>query len=89
MGWMGTGIARDDERKRFVVIATDESCIWKAAKSTLWHATVDGIHAVCSPAVIVTDDDAWPSEVDRSDSLMTCKNCQERVRVDRARSEPA
>lgn len=88
MGWMGTSVARDDERKLFVVIATGDSCVWKAPKSTLWHATVDGIHAVCSRAVIVTDEDPFPSEVDRSTSLMACKNCQERVRVDRARSEP-
>lgn len=74
MGWLG--FPRDDERKTFVVTATGESCVWKASKKLLWHATVDGLRAVCSRAIVLTDDDPYPSTVDRSNDSMTCERCE-------------
>lgn len=44
MGWFGSSILRDDEQKTFVVTATGETCVWKASRKCLWHATVDGLH---------------------------------------------
>ena len=80
---MGSLIQRDDETKTFVRIDTRQTVVWAARKDGwLWHATSDGIHAVCRSDVIVDlDHDPFPSTVDRSDDLMTCVRCQERVAV--------
>lgn len=79
MGWFGSSILRDDEQRTFVVTVTGETCVWKASRSCLWHATVDGLRAVCSRAVALVEDDPYPSTVDRSNDLMTCRHCQDRV----------
>ncbi len=79
MGWLGSSIPRDDERKTFVVTSTGETCVWKGSRNCLWHATVDGLHAVCSRAIVLVEDDHYPSTVDRSNDMMTCERCQDLV----------
>jgi len=79
MGWFGSSIPRDDETKTFAVTATGESCVWKASRNFLWHATVDGLHAVCSRAIVLIEDDVYPSTADRSNDTMTCERCQDLV----------
>jgi len=73
---------RQDQIDRFVVIGTGETCVWGESRSGLWHATVDGLHAVCSSTVVVEldlNDSGW-SPFDRSNDTMTCENCADRVR---------
>src|SRR5579863_7997050 len=72
---------RADQLRAFVLISTGATVVWKSGKRTLiWHASVDGLHGVCSPHVLVTDADPYPSTYDRSNDLMTCIRCQELVR---------
>jgi len=69
---------RLDEEALFVRISDGASVVWKNGAPRggyLWHATVDGLHAVCSSAVIVGDEDPYPSTPDRSDDMMTCNSC--------------
>jgi hypothetical protein len=73
------GFPRDDERATFVVRKTGETCVWKGSRGFLWHATVDGLRAVCSRAIVLVEDDPYPSTVDRSNDTMTCKRCQDMV----------
>jgi hypothetical protein len=83
MGWLGTSIRRNDELVVYIRLDTRETVVWAAkAGGYLWHATADGIHAVCNPRYIVDlDHDPFPSTVDRADDIMTCVHCQERVAV--------
>jgi hypothetical protein len=80
MGWMGTDLHRDDELQLFVRIKDGASVVWRAAASCLFHATMDGLHAVCSSRVVVSDEDPYPGTVDRSHDLMTCKRCASLVK---------
>lgn len=73
---------RIDMQTTFVRLDTGATVIWLAgASENLGHATEDGIHAVCSRALLVSPDrDPSPSTYDRSNDLMTCDRCAERVR---------
>jgi hypothetical protein len=83
MGWLGTSIRRDDETVVYIRLDTRETVVWAAkADGYLWHATADGIHAVCHVAIIVDlKYDPDPSTVDRANDTMSCVRCQERVGV--------
>jgi hypothetical protein len=70
---------REDLRHTYVVMTTGETAIWLTSRSCIYHATVDGLRAVCNRAILVYEDGAGHGE-DRSDSVMTCVKCQERVR---------
>jgi hypothetical protein len=82
MKWLGLDCRRIDELQTFARIDTGETVVWAAKRNGyLWHATADGIHAVCSATVVVDlGHDPYPSTFDRSSDLMTCIRCQERVR---------
>ena len=86
MKWLGIiEVARNDERDTFVVIATGQTCVWRAAdKGCIWHATVDGLAPVCRSRIVLGDNDPYPSTVDRADDMMTCMRCAELVRRVRA-----
>jgi len=83
MGWMGTSVRRNDELVVFIRLDTRETVVWAAKKDGyLWHATADGVHAVCNVQIIVdVDFDPSPGTVDRSRDTMTCVRCQERVAI--------
>lgn len=59
---------------------------WKSAwkketdsGSCLYHATADGLNPVCPTRVELGDHNPYPSVFDRSNDLMTCQLCAERV----------
>jgi len=81
MGWNGA-FRRDDELATFERISDDASVVWASSKTAyLFHATVDGITAVCNKKRLVDlDREIYPSTIDRSNDMMTCVLCQERVR---------
>jgi hypothetical protein len=75
-------VKRDDELVTFVRLDTRETVVWVAGQNEgcIWHATSDGLAAVCSKAILVDPNhDPYPSTVDRSNDLMTCVRCAERV----------
>jgi hypothetical protein len=74
---------RNDELVVYIHLRTRQTVVWAATrKGWLWHATTDGIHAVCKSSIVVDlNHDPWPSTVDRARDLMTCVRCQERVAV--------
>lgn len=75
---MAFGFKRNDELATFILIRTRETVVWAAGRNEgcIWHATVNGLHAVCSRAIIVDIDwNPYPSTVDRSNDLMTCDRC--------------
>jgi len=82
-GWMGTALKRDDENVVFIRLDTREVVVWVArANGWLWHATSDGVHAVCNVRTFVdVAYNPWPTTVDRSNDIMTCVHCQGKVAV--------
>lgn len=72
---------RVDQVRRYTVIATGETCVWRASVSRYkWHATVDRVNAVCSAMVMVGEGNPFPNADDRSNHPATCENCAELVR---------
>jgi hypothetical protein len=71
---------RDDELETFIRLDTRHTIVWAAGRNEgcIWHATEDGIYAICSRKIVVDlDADPYPSTVDRSNDLMTCVRCQD------------
>jgi hypothetical protein len=75
---------RKDELTKFVLISDPAVQVtWKIGKvSSLYHATSNGRAAICNGYLDLTDDDPYQDE-DRSNCVMTCNMCAERVRKDR------
>jgi hypothetical protein len=72
---------REDQLHAFVVIATGQTAVWMVSRNYLFHASVDGLRAVCNRAILVHGSDfgdGWGE--DRSKSTLTCAGCAERVR---------
>lgn len=68
------------------VDSTQVSVEWKTAwdpesdsGSTLYHATADGRSPVCGTPVELGEHEPYPSVFDKSNDLMTCQLCAERV----------
>lgn len=73
---------RDDELATFVHIETRKPVIWVAGQNEgcIWHATADNKRAVCSFDIMIDlEANPYPSIVDRSNDLMTCLRCQDKV----------
>ena len=66
-----------DEIDWFSRISDGKTVLWMAGATTfLWHATADGVVAVCSSAIRVDRQrDPYPSTIDRSCDTMTCTSC--------------
>lgn len=74
---------RQDEIDWFYRVSDDKTVLWMASggHSCLWHATTDGVLAVCSSEIhIHRSRDPYPSVVDRSADAMTCLRCATMVR---------
>lgn len=73
---------REDETTRFVLIRDPAvTAVWKASLySCVYHATVNGLVSVCPARCNLSEEDPYPGEHDRSNCLMTCHLCAERVR---------
>jgi hypothetical protein len=71
---------REDQIDTYVVIASGQTAVWLVSKQYIYHASVDGLRAVCNRAILVRENDCCGSEYDRSNSLMTCRKCADRVR---------
>lgn len=76
---------REDQHHTYVLISTSEPVIWLASSSHVYHASLDALRAVCNRIIRVYEDGSGWSE-DRSNSVMTCIKCAERVR--RLKTEP-
>lgn len=78
---------RQDQLTSYVLIADPAIQVtWKIGKTSwLYHATANGRIAVCNGYLDLSDDDPYQDE-DRSNCIMTCNMCAERVR--RSRPKP-
>jgi hypothetical protein len=69
---------REDQFHTYIAIATGQTVIWLVSSSYLYHATVDGLRALCNRAILVRENASVLE--DRSNSTMTCHKCAGRVR---------
>lgn len=71
---------RYDEIDWFERLSDSKPVLWMAAASEtsfLWHATADGLVAVCSSRIAIDRHrDPHPGTVDRSNDTMSCERCQ-------------
>lgn len=75
---------RYDETDWFNRRSDGKTVLWMAAASEtsyLYHATADGLVAVCSSLIAIDRErDPSPGTVDRSQDTMSCLRCQSLVR---------
>lgn len=74
---------RADQNVLFLRISDETPVKWlvkAVGRSFDYHASVDGKVAVCLGAPVVGESPEAPKNVDRSNDVMTCENCQDLVK---------
>lgn len=71
------GFSREDQRRVFV-LCKDRSItvVWNySPKSFIYHATANGLKAVCGAQTVLQEEEPGIGAFDRSKNVMTCQKC--------------
>jgi hypothetical protein len=71
------GFPREDQRRVFVLCSDrDVTVVWNySPTSFLYHATRDGLKAVCGAQTVLQEEEPGMGAFDRSKNVMTCRKC--------------
>jgi hypothetical protein len=67
--------------RKFIHIASGQPAVWMAHPSCLYHASTDGVVAVCNSKLTLTTKNPYDHVLDASTDVMACERCCERVRA--------
>jgi hypothetical protein len=71
------GFPREDQRRVFVLCSDrGVTVVWNYAPSSyIYHATTNGLRAVCGARVVLQEEEPGVGAFDRSKNVMTCQKC--------------